>query len=92
MPDQSNPDVQALRTATDSVTDTFTYTVLDAGGLTATTTLAIAITGANDAPVSTASIANQEAPAGLDFALPLDANQFRDMTDLRDLILEASNG
>jgi trimeric autotransporter adhesin len=45
--------VEALRLATDTVSDTFTYTVSDAGGLTSTAVLTVTITGANDAPTLT---------------------------------------
>ncbi|HRF02664.1 MAG TPA: VCBS domain-containing protein, partial [Pirellulaceae bacterium] len=48
--DQNNPTVQALRTSGNTLTDTFTYTMRDAAGLTSTTQLTITITGANDAP------------------------------------------
>nr|WP_321270769.1 Ig-like domain-containing protein [uncultured Tolumonas sp.] len=47
------PAVQALRSNSDVLTETFTYTVQDAGGLTSTATLTITINGANDAPVAT---------------------------------------
>jgi hypothetical protein len=43
--------VQALRTSSDTLTDTFTYTMTDSGGLTSTTQITITIQGANDAPV-----------------------------------------
>ncbi|MEZ6095181.1 MAG: cadherin-like domain-containing protein [Pirellulaceae bacterium] len=49
--DQNNAAVQALLTAGDTLTDTFSYTVTDSGGLTSTTQIAITITGNNDAPV-----------------------------------------
>ena len=45
--------VQALRTASDTLTDTFSYTVRDAAGLTSTATLIVTIQGADDAPVNT---------------------------------------
>ncbi len=43
--------VQALRAASDTLTDVFTYTMRDAGGLTSTTQITVTIQGANDAPV-----------------------------------------
>ena len=55
--DNSGAAVQALRTATDTLTDTFTYTVRDAAGATSNTTLTITIHGANDAPVAGADTA-----------------------------------
>ncbi len=45
-------DVQALRTNGQSLTDVFTYTVRDTGGLTDTTQITITITGVNDAPIA----------------------------------------
>lgn len=46
--------VQALRTPDQTLADTFSYTVRDAAGATATTTLTLTIQGANDAPVAVA--------------------------------------
>jgi VCBS repeat-containing protein len=48
--DESNTAVQALRLSSQTLTDVFTYTVTDAGGLTSTTQVTITIQGANDAP------------------------------------------
>jgi VCBS repeat-containing protein len=53
----SNSSVQALRTSSDTLTDSFTYTVQDTAGLTSTATLAITIQGADDAPVAVADTA-----------------------------------
>ncbi|WP_448173876.1 VCBS domain-containing protein [Rhizobacter fulvus] len=50
--------VQALRTAGNTLLDTFSYTVRDAAGLTSTTTLQVTIQGANDAPVAVADAAS----------------------------------
>ncbi len=50
--------VQALRINGDTVTDSFTYTVLDSGSLTDQATLAVTINGRNDAPVVTADPAS----------------------------------
>ncbi|HSD38720.1 MAG TPA: VCBS domain-containing protein [Rhodocyclaceae bacterium] len=51
--DNSNPTVQALRTSSNTLTDTFTYTNKDASGaVSAPTTLTVTIQGANDAPVA----------------------------------------
>ncbi|RYF93011.1 MAG: tandem-95 repeat protein, partial [Caulobacteraceae bacterium] len=57
----ANSSVQALRTAAQTLTDSFTYTVRDAAGASSTTTLTITIQGANDAPVAVADtgIANE---------------------------------
>ena len=50
--DNSSATVQALRTAGDTLTDTFTYTVTDTAGATSSTALTITIHGANDVPVA----------------------------------------
>ncbi|MDO8788210.1 MAG: VCBS domain-containing protein [Sulfuritalea sp.] len=49
--DNSNATVQALRTAGDTLTDSFTYTMADAAGATSTATVTVTVQGANDAPV-----------------------------------------
>ena len=51
--DNDGADTNALAHGA-TVTDTFTYTVLDEYGATSTTTLTITITGTNDAPVASA--------------------------------------
>jgi uncharacterized delta-60 repeat protein len=48
--DNSIAAVQALRTSANTLTDTFTYTMRDAAGLTSTTQVTVTIQGANDAP------------------------------------------
>ena len=48
--DNSNASVQALRTSSDTLTDVFTYTMQDSGGLTSTTQVTITIEGRNDTP------------------------------------------
>ncbi|WP_395764323.1 VCBS domain-containing protein [Stutzerimonas balearica] len=50
--DDANPQVEALRSASDTLLDTFTYRMTDASGATATTTLKVTIQGANDAPAA----------------------------------------
>ncbi|MCZ4305055.1 VCBS domain-containing protein, partial [Zoogloeaceae bacterium G21618-S1] len=60
-----------------TATDTFTYTMRDAAGLTSSTTLALTITGTNDAPVvgtSTVSVSEEGLALGLPDALgnPVD--------------------
>ena len=49
----SSAQVQALRSASDTLVDTFTYRMTDASGAMATTTLSVTIQGANDAPAAT---------------------------------------
>ncbi len=48
----ANAQVQALRGASDTLVDTFTYRMTDASGATATTTLSVTIQGANDTPAA----------------------------------------
>ncbi len=51
--DNNNLTVESLRTSTDTLTDTFTYTVRDSAGLMSSNTLTVTIQGMNDAPVIT---------------------------------------
>ena len=71
--------VQALRLSTDTLTDTFSYTMRDTAGLTSTTTLTITIHGADDTPVLATQTANQNAAVGSAFSLVLPANTFTDV-------------
>ncbi|MFN9988050.1 MAG: DUF4347 domain-containing protein, partial [Pirellula sp.] len=48
--DNNNATVQALRTTSNTLADTFTYTMRDTLGLTSTTQITVTIQGANDAP------------------------------------------
>lgn len=50
--DDTNPAVQALRLTSNTLTDHFGYTMEDGGGLRSSSTLAVTITGTNDAPVA----------------------------------------
>ncbi len=63
--DNSNSAVQALRTSGQTLTDIFTYTMSDSGGLTSTTQVTITIQGANDAPVGVADFGNAVEAGGL---------------------------
>ncbi|MES2245444.1 MAG: tandem-95 repeat protein [Pseudomonadota bacterium] len=51
----ANAAVNALRTSANTLTDTFTYTMVDAAGATSTANLVITIQGSNDAPVAVAN-------------------------------------
>ncbi len=51
-PDDTNPDVQALRLTSNTLSDSFTYQIADSGGATAISSLTIIILGANDAPIA----------------------------------------
>jgi len=50
--DENNAAVQALRTDADTLTESFTYTMLDAAGATSAATLTLTIHGRDDAPVA----------------------------------------
>ncbi|KAB0494288.1 VCBS domain-containing protein [Pseudomonas vancouverensis] len=50
--DNNNPTVQALRTAGETLSETFTYRMADTAGATADARLTVVIQGANDAPVA----------------------------------------
>lgn len=71
--------VQALRLATNTLTDVFSYTMRDAAGATSSTTLTITIHGANDAPVLAIQTGNQAATVGSAFSLTLPAGTFTDV-------------
>jgi VCBS repeat-containing protein len=63
--DNNNPTVQALRTAGETLAETFTYRMSDTAGATADARLTVVIQGANDAPVSRndSAIATDQTPA-----------------------------
>ncbi|MEZ6095180.1 MAG: VCBS domain-containing protein [Pirellulaceae bacterium] len=63
--DENNAAVQALRTAADTLSDTFTYTAIDAAGATSTTQITITIHGANDDPNAIADTANATEAGGV---------------------------
>ncbi|NVK32316.1 MAG: hypothetical protein HWE20_15010, partial [Gammaproteobacteria bacterium] len=50
--DNTNSDVDALRTSSDTLSDAFTYTISDGNGGTDTAILTIKIVGSNDAPLA----------------------------------------
>jgi VCBS repeat-containing protein len=49
--DNSNATVQALRTSAQTLTDSFSYTMRDAAGVTSSANITVTVQGANDAPV-----------------------------------------
>src|SRR5439155_1627323 len=53
------------RTNTDTLTDTFSYTVKDTAGATSTTNLVVTIHDANDAPVAVADLASATEAGGV---------------------------
>ena len=63
--DNSNATVEALRSSANTLTDSFTYTMRDRGGLTSSTTLTVTIQGANDAPVAVADTATAVEAGGV---------------------------
>jgi hypothetical protein len=70
--------VEALRLSGQTLTDTFTYAVTDAGGLTDQATLTITIRGQNDAPVVDLGNIDQTWDFGKPFSLDVGA-QFSDV-------------
>ncbi|QOZ80523.1 hypothetical protein XH83_20545 [Bradyrhizobium sp. CCBAU 53351] len=71
--------VQALRLASTTLSDVFSYTMRDAAGATSSTTLTITIHGANDAPVLAIQTGSQTATVGSAFSLTLPAGTFTDV-------------
>ncbi len=63
--DNSLAAVQALRGSTNTLADSFSYTVIDAAGATDRATLAITIRGANDVPVAQADAATAIEASGI---------------------------
>ncbi|MDN7144211.1 VCBS domain-containing protein [Pseudomonas sp. JQ170] len=63
--DNSNPTVQALRTAGETLSETFTYRMRDTTGATSDARLTVVIQGANDAPVAQndSAVAIDQVPA-----------------------------
>ncbi|MBX3421912.1 MAG: DUF2341 domain-containing protein [Pirellulaceae bacterium] len=53
--DNNNSTVQALKSAAETLSDVFTYTMQDSGGLTSTTQITVTIQGANDSPLITSN-------------------------------------
>ncbi len=63
--DNNNAAVQALRLSTNTLTELYTYTMTDAGGLTSTATLTITIEGSNDNPVAVINTATATEAGGI---------------------------
>ena len=63
--DESNAAVQALRVSGQTVSETFTYTMRDTGGLTSSSTLTVTVDGRNDTPVANADVATAIEAGGL---------------------------
>lgn len=95
--DNSNPQVQALRTNGDVLTETFTYQIRDLAGATSTATLTITIRGTNDNPLALDNSTVAVEAGGTANATPginpignvlvndtdVDANDSKTVTDIR---------
>ncbi|MDP2760911.1 MAG: Ig-like domain-containing protein [Sideroxyarcus sp.] len=68
-----------LLSAGQTVTDSFSYTIADDAGLTSTATVDVSITGTNDAPVVTITIAPQFTDEDTAFSYTLPAGTFTDI-------------
>jgi VCBS repeat-containing protein len=79
--DNTNATVQALNTSSTALSDVFTYTVQDAGGLTSTATITVSVKGANDAPVVANAIADTTGTEGTALSYVIAANSFSDVDD-----------
>ncbi len=80
--DNSNPEVQALRLASDTLTETFTYSVIDAAGLQDSATLTITVRGANDAPLAADNLAYAAADNGAGNAVNPTGNLLTNDSDI----------
>ncbi|MBN3894640.1 MAG: DUF4347 domain-containing protein [Nostoc sp. NOS(2021)] len=69
----------AIEALTSNATDSFTFTVSDSNGGTDSKTLALNLTGANDAPTLQNAIADQIAKQDTAFSFTFDANTFIDV-------------
>ncbi|MCK1535425.1 MULTISPECIES: DUF4082 domain-containing protein [unclassified Bradyrhizobium] len=76
---ETDPAVQALRLSTNTLPDTFNYTMRDSAGATSSSTVTITIHGANDAPVLAVQTGSQAATVGSAFSLTLPAGTFTDV-------------
>ncbi|MFN9972660.1 MAG: VCBS domain-containing protein, partial [Phycisphaerae bacterium] len=62
--DNSNPFVEALRTSTETLTDVFTYRMVDTSGAASTTQITIVIQGANETPIAQSDTVTATAAGG----------------------------
>ncbi|MDO8465395.1 MAG: putative Ig domain-containing protein [Gallionella sp.] len=62
-----------------TATDSFTYTIADAAGLTSTATVDVTIAGVNDAPVAATAIAGQQTNEDAPFSFAVPAGTFTDI-------------
>ena len=89
--DREDPAVQALQ-AGETLVETFTYEVVDAGGLTDTATLTITIEGANDAPVAVGDSATTAEDMPVSIALLGNDTDAEDDTLAVSSVTQPSNG
>ncbi|WP_269077634.1 VCBS domain-containing protein [Aeromonas molluscorum] len=68
--DNDLPAVQALRLSGNTLTDSFTYTMIDAAGATSSANITITIQGANDAPTAGADVGTASEAGGLNNTTP----------------------
>jgi VCBS repeat-containing protein len=77
--DQAHAEVQALRSADDTLQERFSYSVRDAAGVTSSAVLTVTLHGANDAPVARASAQTLSVAAGAALAHALAPDSFADV-------------
>jgi VCBS repeat-containing protein len=78
----NNAAVQALRTSSDTLTDVFTYTMADSGGLTSTTQITLTIQGANDEQVIATNVGTTVAENSTGNAITAAMLQTTDVDDV----------
>ncbi len=80
--DNNNAAVQALRLSSQSLTDVFTYQVVDTAGLTSLATLTVTIQGANDNPVAVVDAGTATAGSNISSDTPATGNVLSNDTDV----------
>ncbi|MFQ4137985.1 VCBS domain-containing protein [Nodosilinea sp. PGN35] len=78
----SSAAVQALRLSSNTLTETFTYTIRDAVGATSTSTLAVTIQGANDSPIANDDFNSVSGTAAALPTTPITGNVLNNDTDV----------
>ena len=92
--DNSNGAVEALRSASETLDDVFTYTTIDAGGATSTTQITVTIEGRNDEPVITIEVGDSAAASLTESDTTLTTSGTLTVTDLdlTDVVSSAVSG
>jgi VCBS repeat-containing protein len=75
----ANAAAQDTLRAGQTATDSFTYTIADAAGAASTATVAVTVTGANDAPVLATPVSDQSATENLAFSFQVPVSTFSDV-------------